>query len=220
VEVCTGIYRPRRPRESPLFRKRRELLDELALAGAEALSQAVREALGDEISPGGGVSIATAGDLVQWHPHPHMLTTDGGFSPDGLSPPTSLMRPTERSSMRAVKRLVRPDVPLSSTSVLSTRVRCPLSAFVHTQAGVNSREGRVWAWPSRRIRAEEAETERERVVIVAVTAAAAVRALLLALAFDDLEPPLEAALTRGAAESGGTSARSGQSTHQNDGMPA
>jgi hypothetical protein len=29
------------------------------------------------------VSIATAGDLVQWHPHGHLLSTDGGFSEDG-----------------------------------------------------------------------------------------------------------------------------------------
>ena len=29
------------------------------------------------------VSIATAGDLVQWHPHLHLLTTDGGKTVDG-----------------------------------------------------------------------------------------------------------------------------------------
>lgn len=40
-------------------------------------------------SPGAGarpgivVSIATAGDLAQWHPHAHLLLTDGAFSNDG-----------------------------------------------------------------------------------------------------------------------------------------
>ena len=66
----------------PLFRKRRELLDELALAAAEALTQAIREGVGGDVRPGLLVSIATAGDLVQWHPHGHVLTSDGGFSAD------------------------------------------------------------------------------------------------------------------------------------------
>lgn len=66
----------------PLFRKRRELLDELALAAAEALTEAIREGVGEDVRPGLVVSIATAGDLVQWHPHGHVLATDGGFSAD------------------------------------------------------------------------------------------------------------------------------------------
>jgi Putative transposase/Transposase zinc-binding domain len=73
----------------PLFRKRRELLDELALAGAEALIEAIREGVGEVVRPGIVVSIATAGDLVQWHPHGHVLTTDGGFSADDEFHPMS-----------------------------------------------------------------------------------------------------------------------------------
>ena len=33
------------------------------------------------------VSIATAGDLLQWHPHGHILLTDGAFSDDGAFHP-------------------------------------------------------------------------------------------------------------------------------------
>jgi Putative transposase len=33
------------------------------------------------------VSIATAGDLLQWHPHEHILVTDGAFSDDGVFHP-------------------------------------------------------------------------------------------------------------------------------------
>jgi hypothetical protein len=65
----------------------RELLDELALAAAEALTQAIREGVGEDVRPGLVVSIATAGDLVQWHPHGHLITTDGGLSPDGSFQP-------------------------------------------------------------------------------------------------------------------------------------
>jgi hypothetical protein len=67
----------------PLFRRRRELLTELGRAAGEAVSELVRRGLGDEARPGVVVSIATAGDLVQWHPHLHLLTTDGGKTADG-----------------------------------------------------------------------------------------------------------------------------------------
>jgi len=56
----------------PLFRRRRELLTELSRAGC-----------GRDVRPGIVVSVATAGDLLQWHPHLHLLTSDGGRTGDG-----------------------------------------------------------------------------------------------------------------------------------------
>jgi hypothetical protein len=67
----------------PLFRRRRDLLTELGRAAAEATAELVRGAAATDARPGTVVSIATAGDLLQWHPHLHLLTTDGGVSPDG-----------------------------------------------------------------------------------------------------------------------------------------
>ena len=67
----------------PLFRRRRELLTELGRAAAEAVSEFVRRGIGDDARPGIVVAIATAGDLVQWHPHVHLLTTDWGRAADG-----------------------------------------------------------------------------------------------------------------------------------------
>jgi hypothetical protein len=67
----------------PLLRRRRELLTELGRAAAEATSELVRRGVGGDARPGLVVSIATAGDLVQWHPHLHLLTTDGGRTADG-----------------------------------------------------------------------------------------------------------------------------------------
>ena len=67
----------------PLFRKRRKLLGELALAGEEALTEAIGDGVGEDVRPGLVVSIASAGDLVQWHPHLHVLSTEGGFAADG-----------------------------------------------------------------------------------------------------------------------------------------
>jgi hypothetical protein len=67
----------------PTFRKRRELLLDLSQCGAEALAEYMRRQLGEDVRPGIVVSIATSGDLLEWHPHTHVLATDGAFSPDG-----------------------------------------------------------------------------------------------------------------------------------------
>jgi hypothetical protein len=66
-----------------IFRKRRELLLDLSQCAAEAIAEYVRGTLGADTRPGVVVSIATAGDLVQWHPHGHLLLADGVFSDDG-----------------------------------------------------------------------------------------------------------------------------------------
>ncbi len=70
----------------PLLRKRRELLTELGRAAAEAVNELVRSSLDTDARPGIVVSIATAGDLLQWHPHVHLLTTDGGKTDESCRP--------------------------------------------------------------------------------------------------------------------------------------
>ncbi len=70
-----------------IYRKRRELLLDLSQCAAEAVVEYVRGRLGPDRRPGIVVSIATAGDLVQWHPHGHLLLTDGAFSNDGAFHP-------------------------------------------------------------------------------------------------------------------------------------
>ena len=67
----------------PLFRRRRELLLDLSQCGAEALSEYIRREVGAHMQPGIVVSVATSGDLLQWHVHLHILVTDGAFSDDG-----------------------------------------------------------------------------------------------------------------------------------------
>ena len=58
----------------PLFHRRRELLGDLARAGAEAVKELVRRASTDtDARPGIVVSVATAGDLLQWNPHSECL---------------------------------------------------------------------------------------------------------------------------------------------------
>ena len=65
----------------PTFRKRRELLLDLSQCGAEALAKYTRTQLGADVRPGLVVSIASSGDLLEWHPHTHVLATDGSRGP-------------------------------------------------------------------------------------------------------------------------------------------
>ena len=47
----------------------------------------MRRELGADTRPGIVVSVATSGDLLQWHVHLHVLGTDGTFSDDGAFHP-------------------------------------------------------------------------------------------------------------------------------------
>jgi len=53
---------------------------DLSQCSAEALSEYLRREVGVDTQPGIVVSVASAGDLLQWHPHGHILVTDGAFS--------------------------------------------------------------------------------------------------------------------------------------------
>jgi putative transposase len=47
------------------------------------MEELVRRSLGADGRPGIVVSIATAGDLVQWHPHLHLMVSEAARAPDG-----------------------------------------------------------------------------------------------------------------------------------------
>jgi hypothetical protein len=70
-----------------VFLKRRELLLDLAQSAAEAIAEHTQRRLGARVRPGVVVAIATSGDLLQWHPHAHVLTTDGAYSDQGALHP-------------------------------------------------------------------------------------------------------------------------------------
>ena len=84
-----------------IFRKRRELLLDLSQCAAEALAEYMRIRVGPDTRPGIVVSIATSGDLLQWHPHGHILVTEGAFSDDGA------FHPLETWDADAVMKLFR-----------------------------------------------------------------------------------------------------------------
>lgn len=67
----------------PAFRYRRRLLPKLALCAWKALSSFLREDTGGDALPAAIVSIQTAGEFLNRHPHLHVLAPAGAFRTDG-----------------------------------------------------------------------------------------------------------------------------------------
>lgn len=77
---------PKRLRAWCLYR--RSLLGDLARVAARTVTAAVRALAGEPALAVGIVGcIQTHGSLANWHPHIHMIATDGGFRPDGTFVP-------------------------------------------------------------------------------------------------------------------------------------
>ena len=68
----------------PYFLYDRKLLGELSRVAARTVTAFIRATVGEkDLSVGIVSSIQTHGSLANWHPHLHLLVTDGGFRPDG-----------------------------------------------------------------------------------------------------------------------------------------
>ena len=68
----------------PYFLYHRFLLGDLSRVAARTVTAFIRATLGErDLSVGLVSSIQTHGSLANWHPHLHMLVTDGGFRSDG-----------------------------------------------------------------------------------------------------------------------------------------
>ena len=73
---------PKRLRAYCLYR--RGLLGEIARVAARTVTAAIRTLTGEQdLSVGIVACLQTHGSRANWHPHLHLLVTDGGFRPDG-----------------------------------------------------------------------------------------------------------------------------------------
>jgi len=73
---------PKRLRAYCLYRRR--LLGEIARVAARTVSAAIRTLTGErERRVGIAACLQMHGSRANWHPHLHLLVTDGGFRPDG-----------------------------------------------------------------------------------------------------------------------------------------
>jgi hypothetical protein len=73
---------PKRLRAYCLYRRR--LLGDIARVAARTVTAAVRALTGErDLAVGIVACLQTHGSFANWHPHLHLLVTDGGFRPDG-----------------------------------------------------------------------------------------------------------------------------------------
>ena len=97
---------PKRLRAYCLYRRR--LLGEIARVAARTVTAAIRTLTGErDLAVGIVACLQTHGSRANWHPHLHLLVTDGGFRPDGTFvtwPVHDTVRLTE-AFRRAVLRL-------------------------------------------------------------------------------------------------------------------
>jgi len=92
------------------FRYDRRLLGKLCRVAARVITKSFR-ALADrsDLTPGMVVCVHTYGNFVNFHPHLHILTTDGGFTANGVFhvlPKVSLSRMEQLFRHRALKMLL------------------------------------------------------------------------------------------------------------------
>jgi hypothetical protein len=97
---------PKRLRAYCLYR--RPLLGKIARVAARTVTAAIRATSGEPALSVGIIGcLQTHGSRANWHPHIHMIVTDGGFRPDGTFVPWPTHDPARLAEAfrRAVLRL-------------------------------------------------------------------------------------------------------------------
>ncbi len=103
---------PKRLRAYGLYRRR--LLGEIARVAARTVTAAMRTLTGErDLAVGIVACLQTHGSRANWHPHLHLLVTDGGFRPDGTfvaRPVHDTARLTEAFRRAVLRLFVRLDL--------------------------------------------------------------------------------------------------------------
>ena len=128
---------PKRLRAYCLYRRR--LLGEIARVAARTVTAAIRTLTGErDLAVGIVACLQTHGSRANWHPHLHLLVTDGGFRPDGTFvtwPVHDTARLTEAVRRAALRLFVRLD--LFDEDQAAGMLTWPHSGFhVHTAVWV------------------------------------------------------------------------------------
>jgi hypothetical protein len=74
------------------FLYHRNLLSKLSRCAWRAICQYLETFFSEDLTAGGILSVATAGDFLNWNPHIHALVASGVFRPDGSFVPVALFQ--------------------------------------------------------------------------------------------------------------------------------
>jgi len=128
---------PKRLRAYCLYRRR--LLGEIARVAARTVTAAIRTLTGErDLAVGIVACLQTHGSRANWHPHLHLVVTDGGFRLDGTFvswPPRDTARLTEAFRRAVLRLFVR--LELFDAEQAAGMLTWPHSGFhVHTAVWV------------------------------------------------------------------------------------
>jgi hypothetical protein len=119
----------------PFFRYRRALLSDLCLSAVRAITHYMKARADRDLMPGVVTVIQTFGNRLNFHPHLHMLVTEGGRTRDGSFQPVPIFNDTALARIFAHEVLAL----LVSRDLIRPEIREKILSWRHTGFGVHSK---------------------------------------------------------------------------------
>jgi hypothetical protein len=131
----------------PFFRYNRALLGDLCLCAVKATGKYMKARAGRPLIPGTVAVIQTFGNRLNFHPHLHMLITEGGLRSEGS------FQPLPTFDDAALARIFAHEVLafLVARDLISPEIRGKILSWRHTGFNVHSRVRTTTARDARRV---------------------------------------------------------------------
>jgi hypothetical protein len=119
----------------PFFKYQRCLLSDLCLCAVRAITKYLGAYTDTQLMPGIIAVIQTFGNRINFHPHLHLLVTEGGISSDGHFCPVPMFNDTALARIFAREVLSL----LTGRDLISTEIAAKILSWRHTGFGVHSK---------------------------------------------------------------------------------
>jgi hypothetical protein len=131
----------------PFFKYNRALLGDLCLSAVRAVTHYMKARADRDVMPGIVAVIQTFGNRLNFHPHLHMLVTEGGMRSDGSFQPVAIFNDT------ALARLFAHEVLglLASKDLISPETEEKILSWRHTGFNVHSKVRTTTSLDARRV---------------------------------------------------------------------
>jgi len=131
----------------PFFRYNRALLGDLCLCAVTAMAKYMKAQAGRSLMPGTVAVIQTFGNRLNFHPHLHMLVTEGGLRSDGSFQPVPIFNDTALARIFAHEVLAF----LAARDLISPEIQAKILSWRHTGFNVHSKVRATTPQDARRV---------------------------------------------------------------------
>ena len=131
----------------PFFRYNRSLLSDLCLCAVRAVTHYMKAHTDRDLMPGVVAVIQTFGNRLNFHPHLHMLVTEGGCTQDGSFQPVPIFNDTTLTRIFAHEMLTL----LVAKDLISPQVREKILSWRHTGFNTHSKVRTTTTEDARRV---------------------------------------------------------------------